>query len=130
LIKMNENLVILKRDTKNIFRKFSKMKRRISFLKRCIITIETQLNRFFFSSSFFDFFFEYFFIYLILFYHHHHHYYIYIFFFITFISFRNWYVFFRDVKSFRDQDNDWIDVKEFFFFLRVFLSVKYIVFLA
>jgi hypothetical protein len=58
-MKMNENIVVLRRDTKNIFRKFSKMKKRISFLKRRIITNESQLKRFFFHS-FFDFFFDFF----------------------------------------------------------------------
>jgi hypothetical protein len=59
---MSEDIVVLRRDTKNILRKFSKMKKRISFLKRRIITNETQLKRFLFSShSFFDFFFDFFF---------------------------------------------------------------------
>ncbi len=58
-MKMNENIVVLKRDTKNILRKFSKMKERISSLKRRIITNELQLKRFlFFLYSFFDFFFD------------------------------------------------------------------------
>jgi hypothetical protein len=43
---MSENIVVLRRDTKNILRKFSKMKERISFLKRRIITNESQLKRF------------------------------------------------------------------------------------
>ncbi len=45
-MKMSENIVIWKRDTKNILYQFSKMKERISFLKRRIITIKTQLKRF------------------------------------------------------------------------------------
>jgi hypothetical protein len=60
-MKMSENIVVLKWDTKNILRKFSKMKKRISFLKRRIITNESQLKRFFsffFFYSFFDFFFD------------------------------------------------------------------------
>jgi hypothetical protein len=63
-MKMSDDIVVLRRDTKNIFRKFSKMKKRISFLKRRIITNESQLKRFFFFSlfySFFDFFFDFFF---------------------------------------------------------------------
>jgi hypothetical protein len=61
-MKMSENIVVLKRNTKNILRKFSKMKERISFLKRRIITNESQLKRFlsFFFHSFFDFFFDFF----------------------------------------------------------------------
>ncbi len=64
-MKMSENIVVLKRDTKNILRKFSKMKKRISFLKRRIITNESQLERFLFFflfHSFFDFFFDLFFL--------------------------------------------------------------------
>jgi hypothetical protein len=66
-MKMNENIVVLKRNTKNILRKFSKMKERISFLKRRIITNESQLKRFFFLfffHSFFDFFFDFFFLFV------------------------------------------------------------------
>jgi hypothetical protein len=56
---MSENIVVSRRNTKNILRKFSKMKKRISFLKRRIITNESQLKRFFsFFHSFFDFFFD------------------------------------------------------------------------
>ncbi len=65
LMKMNENIVILKRDTKNILHKFSKMKKRISFLKRRIITNKSQLKRFFSSflfHSFLDFFFDFLFL--------------------------------------------------------------------
>jgi magnesium-transporting ATPase (P-type) len=79
LMKMSENIVVLRRDTKNILRKFSKMKKRISFLKRRIITNESQLKRFlflFFFHSFFDFFFDFFFVCLISFFFHHHYYFI------------------------------------------------------
>ncbi len=34
------------------------------------------------------------------------------------------------MTSFRDRDDDWIKIKEFFFFLGIFLFVKYIVFFA
>jgi hypothetical protein len=63
LMKMNDDIVVLRRNTKNILRKFSKMKKRISFLKRRIITNETQLKRvfFFFFSLIFWFFFRFFF---------------------------------------------------------------------
>jgi serine kinase of HPr protein (carbohydrate metabolism regulator) len=62
LMKISENIVVLKRNTKNILRKFSKMKKRISFLKRRIITNESQLKRFFFFffHSIFNFFFDFF----------------------------------------------------------------------
>jgi hypothetical protein len=55
-MKMNENIVVLRRDTKNILRKFSKMKKRISSLKRRIITNESQLKRSFFFFLFHSFF--------------------------------------------------------------------------
>ncbi len=47
-MKINEKIVVLKRNTKNILRKFSKMKKRILFLKHRIITNESQLKRSFF----------------------------------------------------------------------------------
>ncbi len=77
LMKMSEDIVILRRDTKNILRKFSKMEKRISLLKRRIITIKTQLKRFLFFSFFlFLIISSIFFICLILFYYHHHHHFI------------------------------------------------------
>jgi ABC-type multidrug transport system fused ATPase/permease subunit len=98
-MKMSEDIVVLSRDTKNILRKFFEMKKRISFLKRRIITNKTQLKRSLFSfffHSFFDFFFDFFllfiwsrsfFIIIII---------SYVFFFIiTFVFFRNSYAFFR-----------------------------------
>ncbi len=82
MMKMSENIVILKWDTKNILRKFSKMKKRISSLKRCIITNESQLKRFlfFFFLHFLIFSFIFFFICLISSHHYHHYHFIYFFF--------------------------------------------------
>jgi hypothetical protein len=95
LMKMSENIVVLKRDTKNIFRKFSKMKKRISFLKRRIITNESQFKRFFFSfHSFFNFSFDFFFVCLISFLFHHHHY------FICFLFHHHIYSFFQFICAF------------------------------
>ncbi len=98
-MKMSENIVVLRRNTKNILRKFSKMKKRISFLKRRIITNESQLKRFFFYLFiflFFYFFFDFsllfawfrFFLIIIII--------SYVFFFIiTFVFFLNSYALFR-----------------------------------